>query len=64
MNECSECRTETDSGLDYCAVCSRDLCLRCMEKGCCGNVPAISGIENDMDQIHAPDIGGEGGGGR
>jgi hypothetical protein len=30
---------------DYCAECSRDLCDACMAKGCCGNVPAKSGME-------------------
>lgn len=33
--------------LDYCAVCSRDLCDACMAKGCCGNVPARSGERAD-----------------
>ncbi len=32
-------------GLDYCAVCSCDLCDACMKKGCCGNTPALS--DND-----------------
>ena len=31
--------------LDYCAVCSKDLCDECMKRGCCGNVPAKSGLE-------------------
>lgn len=35
--------------LDYCAECSRDLCDECMEEGCCGNVPAISGNEDDEE---------------
>lgn len=35
--------------LDYCAKCSRDLCDDCMEKGCCGNVPAKSGMDSDSD---------------
>ena len=26
--------------LAYCANCSRDLCPDCVEKGCCGHVPA------------------------
>ena len=33
--------------LDYCAHCSRDLCDACMEKGCCGRVPAASGTAWD-----------------
>ena len=28
---------------DYCAQCSRNLCDACMERGCCGEQPAISG---------------------
>jgi hypothetical protein len=33
--------------LDWCAECSRDLCPACMAKGCCGHVPAWSGMEQD-----------------
>lgn len=32
---------------DYCALCSRNLCADCMEKGCCGHVPAKSGSNED-----------------
>lgn len=35
--------------LDYCANCSKNLCESCMGKGCCGNVPAISGSAVDFD---------------
>jgi hypothetical protein len=39
---------EMDLGLlDYCAVCSKDLCDECMAEGCCGNVPALSGTEEN-----------------
>jgi hypothetical protein len=31
--------------LDYCEECSKDLCAKCMAKGCCGHVPALSGNE-------------------
>lgn len=34
--------------LDYCAICSKDLCKSCMEKGCCGKVPAVSGMKVDF----------------
>lgn len=37
----------TPHSLDYCAVCSKDLCEKCMAKGCCGNVPAKSGNAAD-----------------
>lgn len=33
--------------LDFCAVCSRDLCDECMSKGCCDHVPARSGTSED-----------------
>ncbi len=32
---------------DYCAACSRNLCQGCMSTGCCGQVPARSGIQAD-----------------
>lgn len=35
--------------LDYCAECSRDLCDDCMKKGCCGHIPARSGMDEDED---------------
>lgn len=38
--------------LDYCAACSRDLCSACMEKGCCGFVPARSGEQADAKALH------------
>lgn len=36
--------------LDYCADCSTNLCKGCMEDGCCGNVPAISGTTEDFSE--------------
>ena len=39
--------------LDYCGVCSKDLCHRCMAEGCCGNVPAVSGEELDNEDFEA-----------
>jgi hypothetical protein len=35
---------------DYCRVCSRNLCPACMAAGCCGNVPAESGAEVDLEE--------------
>lgn len=32
---------------DYCALCSKNLCPKCMEEGCCGKVPAKSGMDDD-----------------
>jgi hypothetical protein len=49
MNKCERCGAtvplDPDSFelMDYCAVCSKNLCPACMAKGCCGNVPAKSG---------------------
>ena len=52
--QCERCGARTvPSGyemLDYCAVCSRNLCEHCMERGCCGNVPAISGTGQDYGE--------------
>lgn len=39
--------------LDYCAECSRDLCDACMARGCCGRVPARSGMEADYPDEEA-----------
>jgi hypothetical protein len=50
MTKCEKCGAKPVGYnlFDYCANCSRDLCAECMEKGCCGRVPAESGaIEDD-----------------
>lgn len=48
---CGATKPRPDAGqfnlLDYCAICSRDLCDACMEKGCCDAVPARSGLAED-----------------
>lgn len=36
--------------LDYCAVCSKDLCPDCMALGCCGSAPAKSGTRADFGE--------------
>jgi hypothetical protein len=64
--KCERCGAPPPGGfkmLDYCAVCSRDLCPKCMEVGCCGNVPAWSGTEKD-DADFAADPDGRNTGGR
>lgn len=33
---------------DYCGLCMKTLCAACMKKGCCGEIPAISGTELDF----------------
>lgn len=54
MKKCEGCGALPPMGedgvrhlLDYCAECSRDLCEKCMAKGCCGHVPALSGTKAD-----------------
>ena len=51
MHPCERCGKETDPDSyklwDYCVVCSKTLCDICMEKGCCGNKPAKSGMDED-----------------
>lgn len=56
--QCERCGKRTvPSGyemFDYCAECSRNLCEACMERGCCGNVPAKSGMEADLAEPTTP----------
>lgn len=54
MKRCESCGTKYPNAecgeydlFDYCAVCSRDLCDRCLAKGCCGHVPGKSGLGED-----------------
>lgn len=50
--QCERCGCAPDPDsyelLDYCALCSRDLCDVCMAQGCCGHSPAQSGTEADQ----------------
>lgn len=49
---CERCG-ESPSGfdlLDYCGVCFKDLCDECMDEGCCNNIPAISGTQQDNEE--------------
>lgn len=59
MKVCERCNASTpnpDIGplsfedFDYCAECSRNLCDACMTDGCCGHVPALSGLEADFPE--------------
>ncbi len=53
MKECERCGARPVGEyalLDYCAMCSADLCGACMAKGCCGNVPAVSGSADDAEE--------------
>lgn len=38
---------------DYCMVCSKNLCDQHMAAGCCGNVPAKSGMEEHVDDFES-----------
>ena len=52
--KCERCGKGTQGYdlFDYCANCSRNLCAGCMEKGCCGQIPAASGMEaDDMNDV-------------
>lgn len=46
---CEKCGIQTGGYdlFDYCAICGKNLCDRCMEAGCCGHIPAVSGQMND-----------------
>lgn len=50
MKRCQRCGAPPEGWKlhDYCANCSRDLCPECMQKGCCGKIPAESGKESDF----------------
>jgi hypothetical protein len=53
MGACERCGASPDGeyGLhDYCAECSRNLCDACAAKGCCGHVPALSGMDDDYEE--------------
>jgi hypothetical protein len=50
MKTCERCGAKPQGEyelLDYCADCSQDLCKKCMAEGCCGAVPAPSGLKAD-----------------
>ncbi len=53
MGECERCKRKIAAGSydlhDYCAVCEKNLCESCMGEGCCGDVPAQSGMRQDND---------------
>lgn len=59
MKKCEKCGAKPKSEyalLDYCAMCSKDLCAVCMALGCCGHAPARSGMEaDDSGSPTAPD---------
>lgn len=51
--KCERCGAQPSGDYDlhdYCARCSKNLCAECMAKGCCGQVPAESGMGEDHDE--------------
>jgi hypothetical protein len=55
--ECERCgaKPQGEYGLhDYCAICSKNLCEKCMKEGCCKNKPAKSGAEVDDHEDGLP----------
>jgi hypothetical protein len=54
MNTCERCRAklpvESYALMDYCAICGKNLCDKCMQQGCCGQIPARSGSNEDYGE--------------
>ena len=50
MTKCERCEAKVPPDsyelMDACAKCGKNLCNACMEKGCCGEVPAWSEYED------------------
>jgi hypothetical protein len=54
---CERCKV-TSTGFklfDYCAECGKNLCDACMAKGCCGEVPALSGGDSEEGEEDGQD---------
>lgn len=62
--KCERCGYESPDLLDYCGNCGKNLCDKCMAKGHCGHVPALSGNEADHgeDEYHEACLGCNGSG--
>lgn len=58
-NNCERCGATVPPDsfdlLDYCAKCSKNLCPKCMVNGCCGKVPAESGMNADYGEEKSDD---------
>lgn len=62
MKRCERCMASPgapDDLIDYCAVCSKDLCDACMAKGHCGHTPALSGTESDHGDTIDEELAGQ-----
>lgn len=58
METCERCGEEDSAYdfFDYCAVCDRSLCERCMAIGCCSYKPALSGKEAFLESYGDGDM--------
>jgi len=41
-----------DGLIDVCIECGKQLCVTCMEEGCCDSTPAVSGIEEREERMN------------
>lgn len=50
--KCERCGTETRAYelFDFCAICSKNLCDKCVKRGCCENIPAKSGEKLEEEE--------------
>jgi hypothetical protein len=49
--KCEHCGgVDQTSTFDYCAQCGKALCEECFDTGCCGHVPAKSGLETEVEE--------------
>ncbi|HZU35279.1 MAG TPA: hypothetical protein VFA18_05205 [Gemmataceae bacterium] len=55
LQQCDRCGTviHGHEPLDHCATCRCNLCEKCMHAGCCGQIPALSANEEDVDDSDA-----------
>jgi hypothetical protein len=57
IQKCEKCSAAAKGFalFDYCASCSKNLCEACMKLGCCGKIPAESGMAEDGDDVSGED---------
>ena len=53
MGDCERCGKASPAASsasyalhDFCYECGTNLCADCMEEGCCGHIPALSGMRD------------------
>lgn len=52
---CEQCGAEVAKHIhqmDYCAICGKDLCPKCMKEGCCRHKPAMSGLDTERFEVY------------